>query len=100
MTPDKCPKCGAKRRLPKIYLDPVFDCGSHTELMGLIESRGCIEHQRDQLAADNAALRERVKRLEEAGDRLATQLHSVSETEWISVGGALDAWTQAKEAKP
>lgn len=100
MIPYKCPKCGASRHdVPWVQ----WDCGNHPGK--LTDTRDCLRGQRDQLAAENAALRERVKLLEARGDEMSLYLNK-----WIdgtalphdksAAACAVDGWAEAKEAKP
>jgi len=78
-TPDKCPKCGADF-LSSSFGMTTFYCGSRnsypTQHPGwLQESAFCLRHQRDQLA-------EKVRRLEEAGDRMAAELNRQCAPHW------------------
>ena len=48
--------------------------------------------QRDDLAEDNRRLRERIKRLEEAGDEVVIN--------YVNSLSAFEIWRKAKEVKP
>lgn len=86
-TPEKCPKCGAGS-FDKWTTGHQFECNTLVLSNGLtFDGLICMKAQRDQLA-------ERVKRLEAAGDKMAS---------WLEIptvlGGnsdAVDAWNAAK----
>jgi hypothetical protein len=63
-----------------------------------------ITDERDKAQRENKQLKERIKRLEEAGDAIETRLHlwKGSSQEFIYDGDAeaVNSWRKAKEAKP
>jgi DNA-binding MarR family transcriptional regulator len=68
-----------------------WNCWAYTEDgVRINEAVPCLERQRDQLRTTNAALVERVKRLEEAGDVLAEI------QEGPTGRRAVERWNQAK----
>ena len=56
--------------------------------------------QRDKLRAENEALKERIKRLEEVAERVSNAAHSIQDWSGTVLGDALDELEKAKEAKP
>ena len=75
-TPEKCPKCGASLRIPLLkeyQCDSLFE--EDDDGWFLNQSYHCFATQRDQLA-------ERVKRLEDAGDRMAAELNRQCAPHW------------------
>lgn len=54
--------------------------------------------ERDKLRAENEALKQRIRRLEEAGDMMA--LHAQLGGIPLDHIGWVNAWREAKEAKP
>ena len=82
---NECPYCGLEARTDY----PVeFRCGSVTNRH---RSKACFE-------LEIGLLKERVKRLEEAGDKLSAAF----EKDWLADGdieAIRDDWEQAKEAK-
>lgn len=86
--PNKCPKCGAGPKSDPTFLPIMYTCGQLSSDGDRVETHLCLTSQRDQLAAENTALRARVKRLEEVGDY------------WIPRDAdAQEAWANAKGAK-
>jgi len=83
---EKCQFCGAEMWA---YVNDmaVFKCGQE---MGM-RSEGCLENEIANLNRDLTAARERIKRLEEAGDRAILKSY---------LPDRLAVWTAAKEAKP
>lgn len=55
-----------------------------------LNAANCIIRQQQLLDEENLGLRQRIKRLEEAGDAMA---------EYLASGVDVDNWTAAKEAK-
>lgn len=82
-----CPFCGAEKETAKWYR-----CGSgvsgHREFECLV--REPIWRELTTLRTANAALVEEVKRLEEAGDRMANPAATIADVR---------AWHEAKEAR-
>ena len=83
---NKCPYCGSDLR----YDCPVeWRCGSV----------GDVYRSRDCLVLEIGLLKDRVKRLEEAGDKLCAAFTK----EWLTDGdieAIQDDWEAAKEIKP
>lgn len=76
-TPEKCPKCMSPM---KDGWDNVYACGTvyfnDGPMAGRVEERQwCVRLQRDQLT-------QRVKELEEAGDRMAAELNRQCAPHW------------------
>jgi hypothetical protein len=96
---EKCQFCGSELWA---YVNDmaVFKCGNE---MGM-RSKGCLENEIANLTRDLTAARERIKRLEKAGDALehASVVSEAGEDpngfEKLLI--AQRAWTAAKEAKP
>lgn len=99
--PQKCPKCGADLMgsaggvaMYECLTDLIHD--PHGTLRA-IQTATCITRQRDALA-------ERVKRLEEAGNKLAAIVGQKGDpANWVDepvCDEAWEAWAKAKEAKP
>jgi len=83
---NKCPYCGSNLR----YDCPVeWRCGS---VSNVYRSRAC-------LVLEVGLLKDRVKRLEEAGDRLADWHLSVVTTH-ETAKRHVERWNKAKETKP
>ena len=81
-----CPKCGAEYNGRPATNQHDYWCGSTTWGDGdFYQSPECVRRERDQLL-------ERIKRLEIAGDTLATVT--------LRNGRSHDQWHAAKEAKP
>ena len=84
LAPESCPFCGAGIMLRGS--GTTFLCESWEHRNGeMDQSRECLNRQRDQLL-------DRIKRLEDAGDRLAGTTPPSSDRYM--------AWIKAKEAKP
>lgn len=85
--PDKCPRCGAGVMLTgagTTFLCDTWAMNSET----IDQSRECTARQRDQLA-------ERVKRLEEVGDKMSAAF----DKEWLGdadIECIQDDWDKAK----
>jgi len=83
---NKCPYCGSNPR----YDYPVeWRCGSVSD----------VYRSRDCLVLEIGLLKKRVKRLEEAGDRLADWHLSVVTTH-ETAKRHVERWNQAKETQP
>ena len=83
---NKCPYCGSNLR----YDYPIeWRCGSVSD----------VYRSRDCLVLEIGLLKERVKRLEEAGDRLA-DWHLAVVTTHETAKRHVERWNQAKETKP
>ena len=83
---NKCPYCGSNLR----YDCPVeWRCGSVSD----------VYRSRDCLVLEIGLLKERVKRLEEAGESVRVAIMSRQDWNGTTVGDCLAAWTKAKEAK-
>lgn len=74
-TPDKCPGCGCVASThSKIGTYYVCDTLRFSD-DGIVQSKRCTTNQRDQLA-------EKLRRLEEAGDRMAADLNRQCAPHW------------------
>lgn len=98
--PEACPFCGAAKRHNAGFL--WFLCGSMTapnKEFRRYQTPACITAERERLTRDRDELRDRVKRLEKAGDHLAriAKPHSVGNS---MLALAIHDWGIAKEAKP
>lgn len=103
-TPEKCPKCGAAL---KGGFSDVYNCDSAFEEDDdgwfLAQSYHCVAIQRDHAndtasaaLAENKALSEKVKRLEQAGDKLIDAIYSAQCWNGTYVGECVDEFESAK----
>ena len=88
-----CPKCGADGNGKPAPKESRYWCSSSGWENGdFYQSPECVKRERDNLL-------ERVKRLEEAGDKLCAAF----EKEWLTDGdieAIQDDWEKAKESNP
>ena len=88
--PEKCPKCGAVNLRFIDRNTSQFNCGSVSRNgTVVVQTALCVTKERDQLA-------ERVKRLEEAGDKLIDAIQSVQCWNGTYVGDCVDEFESAK----
>ena len=84
-----CPKCGASVSLYDTAGNPWYACGSTNKF----RSASCVD--REPVATQLRAAQDRIKRLEEAGDKIVEAGWSVQD--W---SGMCVVWAKAKEDKP
>lgn len=94
----KCPHCMAPVSVTDTAGNPWFACGTTKTF----RSASCID--REPLAIELRAAKERIKRLEDAGSIVALRLSfwRDSNQNWLCEGDAAawKEWKEAKEAKP
>ena len=98
----KCPRCGRPFKALIPGVGRQFECATIVlPVGGHAEGMPCVMRQRDQLATEiqtlrtaNAALVERVKRLEKAGDQMAAWL--CQPRNLGAVPFMADEWEEAK----
>lgn len=85
----KCPHCMAPVSVTDMAGNPWFACGTTKTF----RSASCID--REPLAIELRAAKERIKRLEQAGDAMADHIDS-----GLCLTSVTVDWHQAKETKP
>lgn len=91
-----CPKCGASVSMYDTGGNPWYACGSTKTF----RSGSCVD--REPVWTQLLEAQQRIKRLEEAGDAMASILNNTRKDWYTSDQCEVTAftWNEAKEAKP
>ena len=89
-----CPYCNSPVLLNDVAGNPWYQCGTTKTF----RSASCVD--REPLATELRNALARIRRLEEAVQRVEDAAHSIQDWGGTVLGDALDELEKAKEAKP